>query len=88
MLSPRLSNCVECTTIPVLLHDIDCKLKELAQNEYNNLVFSLNKKTKREVIGDLLNYRRILTFKYCNPDYASCYTVDMIAGKVKLLIHK
>lgn len=88
MLSPRLSNCVECTTIPVLLYDIDCKLKELAQKEYNNLVFSLNKKTKREVMGDLLNYKRILTFKYCNPDYAPCYTVDMIASKVKLLIYK
>lgn len=88
MLSPRLSNCVECATIPVLLNDIDCKIKELAQKEYNNIVFSLNRSIKGEVIKDLLNYKRILTYKYCNPDYASCFTVEQIASKVKLLIHK
>ena len=39
-------------------------------------------------IGDLLNYKRILTYKYCNPDYAKRYTVKRIASRVKLLIHK
>lgn len=88
MLSPRLTNCVECASIPALLNDIDCKLKELAQREYNNIVFSLNKVVKGEIIKDLLNYKRILFFKYCNPDHASCFTVEQIASRVKLLIHK
>lgn len=89
MLSPRLTNCVDCSTIPVLINDIDCKLKELSEKEYNNLVFSLNRKvSKGDVIKDLLNYKRILTYKYCNPEYAHCFTVEKIASKVKLLIHK
>ncbi len=88
MLSPRLTNCVECASIPALLNDIDCRLKELAQREYNNIVFSLNKMVKGDIIKDLLNYKRILLFKYCNPDYAPCFTVKQIASRVKLLIHK
>jgi hypothetical protein len=85
MLSPRLTNCVECSTIPVLLNNIDCKLAEMAKNLYNNVVFMLNRPVEGNTIIDLLNYRRILTFKYCNPDYAGCYTVPMIASKVKIL---
>lgn len=88
MLSPRLTNCIECTTIPVLLTEIDCKLTLLANDEYNNIVFMLNNYTPVDVIGDLLNYKRILAYKYCNPDYASRYTVQMIASKVKILINK
>lgn len=88
MLYPRLTNCVDCTTIPVLLKDIDCKLTELAKNEYNNIVFQLNWPTPGTLIGDLLNYKRILTFKYCNPDYAKSYSVEKIASRVKVLINK
>ena len=82
MLSPRLTNCVECSTIPVLLNHIDCKLAEMANDLYNNVVFMLNQPVQGNAIIDLLNYRRILTFKYCNPDYAGCFTVPMIASKV------
>lgn len=88
MLSPRLTNCCAEQTIPALLADIDCKMAELAKNEYNNIVFSLNYPVPGTVISDLLNYKRILTYKYCNPDYAGHYTVKMIASKVKILIHK
>lgn len=88
MLSPRLTNCIDCTTIPALLADIDCKLTELAINQYNNIIFSLNNYIPGTVIGDLLNYKRILTYKYCNPEYAARFTVKMIASKVKILIHK
>ena len=88
MLSPRLTNCIECSSIPALLADIDCKLATLANSEYNNIVFMLNRPIPEVVIGDLLNYRRILTYKYCNPDYAYRYSVKMIASKVKLLINK
>lgn len=85
MLSPRLTNCVECTTIPVLINEIDCKITQLAGNLYNNIVFMLNQPVEASVMIDLLNYRRILTFKYCNPDYAGCFTIPMIASKVKRL---
>jgi hypothetical protein len=88
MLSPRLTNCVNCSSIPALLNDIDCRLTTLANNQYNNIVFSLNKNTSNDVLGDLLNYKRILTYKYCNPDYACRYTVKMIASRIKILIYK
>jgi len=88
MISYRLTNCVDCTTIPVLLNNIDCKLTELAKKQYGNIVFALNNKISDSLFSDLLHYKRILQFKSCNADYASCYSVDQIASKVKLLINK
>ena len=88
MLSPRLINYPECGTISQLLKDIDWKLVEMAGSLYNNTVFMLNKPVNYEAISDLLNYKRILLFKYCNPDYAGKYTVEMIASKIKLLKYK
>ena len=88
MLQPRLTNCIECASIPVLLQDIDCKLTELAKIQYNNIIFSMNYSLACSPIGELLNYRRILTYKYCNPDYARHYSVQRIASRVKVLIHK
>jgi hypothetical protein len=88
MLSPRLTDCPNCPNLPDLISDIDCKLSELGTNLYNNVVFSLNNNIPAVAIIDLLNYKRILTFKLCNPDYASGYTVQMIASRVKLLKYK
>lgn len=88
MLYPRLTDCIECTTIPVLIADIDTKLTELANNEYNNIVFLLNYSTPGLLIDDLLNYRRILRYKYCNIDYACGIPLSQIASRVKVLINK
>ena len=88
MLTPRLTNCLACADIPTLLTDINCKLFELGKRLYSNTVFSLNQPLDGNVMFDLLNYQRILTYKYCNPDYAPEYTVSMIASKVKLLKFK
>jgi hypothetical protein len=88
MLQPRLTNCIECASIPALLTDIDCKLTDLAKQEYNNIIFSMTNYIPGPVIGDLLNYKRILTYKYCNPDYAIRFSVSQIASRVKVLIHK
>ena len=88
MLSPRLNDCVGCSSIPSLIRDIDCKLTDLAKDLYNNTVFMLNRKIQGQVINDLLNYKRILQYRYFNPDYACNFTVEQIASRVKLLIHK
>lgn len=88
MVSYRLTNCEECTTIPVLLSNIDCRLTELAKNQYNNIVFALNKYVPTDVMMDLLHYKRILQCKSCNADYASCYSLEEIASRVKVLIYK
>lgn len=88
MLSPRLTDCIECASIPALLKDIDLKLTALANDEYNNIVYSLNYYIPGQVIGDLLHYKQILTYKLCNPEYCSSFTVAMIASRVIVLIHK
>lgn len=88
MLTPRLNDCVSCSTVPVLLDDIDCKLTEFAKKQYNNIIFALNNKLSYQVALDLLHYKRILQNKFCNADYANCYSVSDITNKVKLLIHK
>jgi hypothetical protein len=88
MLYTRLTDCIDCTTIPALLKDIDCKLTELANDQYNNIVFSLNKYISGEMVGDLLNYKQILIYKLCNPEYAMPFTVKMIASRVIVLINK
>ena len=88
MLTPRLINYPTCGTIPVLLADIDCRLAELANNLYNNLIYALNKPVPATTMIDLLNYKRILTYKFCNENYAAPYTVVMIDSKVKILKYK
>lgn len=88
MLSPRLTDCIECSSISSLLASIDCKLAELSKNLYNNTIFSLNKPIDGSKMSDLLNYKRILMYKLCNEDYASCFSLEMIASRVRLLVGK
>jgi hypothetical protein len=75
-------------TIPALIADIDCRLTELANKEYNNIVFILNKRIPLDIVSDLLHYKRILQYKYCNSEYLDCYTIEDLASKIKILIHK
>lgn len=82
MLSPRLNDCPECADIPSLLKKIDCKLAELGNNLYNNISYMLNKPVPAVEILQLIGYRRILTYKYCNPNYVCKYSVKMIASRV------
>lgn len=88
MLVPKLIECVDCATVPVLLKEIDCKLTDIAKKRYNNIIFSLNYKLDDCTNIDLLIYKNILQFKACNPCYASKYSVEQIASKVKILINK
>lgn len=85
MLNPRLINCVNCANIDSLLKNIDCKIFELTQTLYNNISLMLNKTIPGEDMIDLLNYKRILVYKYNDPTYAENYSLEMIASKVKLL---
>lgn len=88
MLSPRLTDCAAEISPSVLLYDIDQKLTQLANDQYNNIVYSLNYYISGELVGDLLHYKQILTYKLCNPLYCEPFTVSMIASRVKVLIHK
>ena len=88
MLTNRLTNCPECTDILGLIEDIDCRITEISKGIYSNIVYAVKTICKIDTMGDLLHYRRILTHRYCNADYASEYSIEAIASKVKLLIHK
>lgn len=85
MISPKLTNCKECANIPDLLRKIDCKLAELGNNLYNNVVFMLHKPIASSEISQLLVYKRVLQHRFCDTHYAeSCPTVSTedIASKV------
>lgn len=88
MLLPRLNNCINCATIPVLINDINVKIASLATEQYNDIIYQLNNYINGEVIFDLLQYKQILEWKFCNADYCAPFTVEMIASKVKILINK
>ena len=88
MLQPRLTTCLECTDIPTLIDKIDCKLATLGSALYGNVVFMLNNPIPASVIIDLLTYKRILTFRRTNSTYCEDYTIDDIASKINILIHK
>lgn len=88
MLTPRLTNSLYYNSIPVLVSDIDEKIASLANDAYKNIIYSLNYPIPGQVIEDLLRYKQILLYKQCNPDYCKPFTVDMIAGRVIILINK
>jgi len=83
MLNPRLTSCRTCAEIPNLLATIDCKVTTESLKIYQNITLMLNKPVDGCLIDDLIHYKRILTWKYCNPDYAGNYTVQKIASKVR-----
>jgi hypothetical protein len=85
MVYPVLVNNLVCGEIPALIDNINCKLTELAYALYNNTIYVMNKKGDNANILRLLNYREILTIKYCDPTYLEKFTIPMIASKVKLL---
>jgi hypothetical protein len=85
MLTPKLTNCRSCGDIPNLLAGIDCKIATDSAKIYQNIVFMLNTPLQACLIKDLLHYRRILTYKYFNPDYAKEFPVEMISSRVRAL---
>lgn len=80
MLHSVLTNYSSGTDISVLLEKIDCKLATLGNSLYGNTVFMLNDPVSATAIIDLLNYKRILTFRQVNPDY--CSNLDMLTGEM------
>ncbi len=88
MLLPRLNQCIDCATIPVLIDNINKKIQSLATDQYNNILYDLNYYINGQVMFDLLQYKQILEWKFCNADYCAPYTVEMIASKVQILINK
>lgn len=82
MLNPKTNNCVECVQIETVLRKIDCKIAELSNTLYNNITYMLNKSFPSEGMMDLLHYKRILTYKYNNIEYATEYSLEQILNKI------
>jgi hypothetical protein len=82
MLTPRLTNAVAYQTIPYLMSVIDNTLANIANDLYNNTIYSLHRNIECGPMQDLLLYKRILLYKSCNVDYCPDYTVEQIAGRV------
>jgi len=88
MISPRITECKQCADILPLIKEIDCILFNMAKNMYNNITLMLNIPIYEHNMLVLLQYKRILTYKYFNSDYASRYKVNQIASRIKLLKYK
>ena len=86
MLTPRLTNALYYNTIPVLLEEIDKTIFGIANELYYNTIYSLHRTIPSVQMIDLLQYKRILTYKACNPTYCDCYTIEEIASRVIVII--
>lgn len=85
MLSLKLTSCRECAEIPYMISAIDCMLAKISKNLYQNLTLMINNPIDREQFNSLLIYKRVLIYKYCNPDYASDFTLQMVSNRVNVL---
>ena len=85
MLELRLTSCKECSQVPNLLLKIDCKVFEMSNLLYGNLVYMLNTSFNSCEIETLLTYKRILENKLCNVEYAPQFTLEQIASRVNFL---
>jgi len=85
MLSVKLTSCRDCAQICKLIDSINCQLAKMANNLYLNIAYMLDKPVEACTMSTLLHYKRILTYKSCNADWASDYSVTDIASRVNAL---
>lgn len=85
MLSIKVTNCRDCAQASKLIDSIDCQLAKMANNLYMNISYMLDKPVEASSMSALLHYKRILTFKTCNADWASDYSVTDIASRINFL---
>lgn len=85
MLSVKLTSCRECALVSKLIDSINCQLAKMANNLYLNIAYMLDKPVEGATMSTLLHYKRILTYKSCNADWAVDYSTDDIASRVNFL---
>jgi hypothetical protein len=85
MLSIRLANCRECSAIPGLLDAINCQMAKMANNLYLNIAYMLDKPVEACKMSALLHYKRILTYRMTNEEWAESYELEDIASRVRFL---
>lgn len=85
MLSLRINNCRECSQIHLLINKINCQLAKMAKNLSLNISFMLDKPVEGCKMSALIHYKRILTYKACNPDWVSEFSIKEIASRISSL---
>ena len=85
MLSVKLTNCRDCAVVSKLLDSINCQLAKMANNLYLNMSFMLDKPVEGCKMSTLLHYKRILTYRSCNPDWVDDVTNTAIASRVNFM---
>ena len=86
MLSVRTSSCRDCALINKLIGSIDCQLAKMANNLYLNIAYMLDKPVYATDMSTLLHYKRILTYKNVNADWAADdFTIEEITSRIKVL---
>lgn len=88
MLKINLNSCNGCQDIRELLCEIDDKLHIYGQNYYNNITILTSLPFDKDVMDHLLHYKRILTKRLFNPNYASEVPFEYIISKVKILLNR
>ena len=87
MLQTKLRDCTDCINVLNLLCDIDKKIAFYSCNKINSLTLLLNLPYDKEVLSDLLKYKRILTYRLFYPCYADV-ELQTIVSRVKILLNK
>jgi len=85
MLNVRLTSCRECALVSKLIDSIDCQLAKMANNLYVNMSYMLDKPVEACKMSTLLHYKRILTYKSSNENWAEDYNLEEIASRVNFL---
>jgi hypothetical protein len=88
MLKIKLTNCSTCIDVEKLLCEVDETLKKYASNALNNAALMLNLPVNTETIGLLIQYKRILSNKIRNSQYANTVPLSSITSRIKILINK
>lgn len=88
MLNIRTSSNTSCANITELLSEIDGKLFYYGKNHWNNISLLLNLNYDKVAINKLLHYKRILTKRLYNPNYACNVELNQIISQIKTYLNK
>jgi hypothetical protein len=88
MLNIKITTCTSCTNLSDLLSEVDNKLLYYGRNHWNNISLMLELDYNKAAINKLLNYKRILTKRLYNPNYACSVELNQIISQVKIYLNK
>lgn len=87
LISPTITECLDCTSLKEMIEKIDCSLYELIRNKQNNESYNTDSYFSLSHFNNLSQYKRIIGKKIFNPTYPckDISTKDLIAQANRLL---